>query len=65
MTHKQKTINLNKSSGTCPFCESVNYVREDIHPEGDIIVAECFCEGCNKGFKEYFDLVEQHWEAEE
>lgn len=44
-----------KELGVCPFCQSKEYVRDNVSLEDDFVRAKCICK-CGKEFVEYFGL---------
>ena len=44
--------------GECPYCQSINYSRQETEFTDDWIKVPCECHDCNKEFVEYFGLDE-------
>jgi len=50
--------------GKCPFCDTDQYERQDLNPDGDMIFIKCECLKCKKNFSEKFSLIGQGWDDE-
>lgn len=61
----EREIDPIKKAGSCPFCNSKEYYREDIEPSDDYILVDCECSNCNKNFKETFVLRFQNWDGDD
>jgi phage FluMu protein Com len=57
MTKKQKKAYL-KNSGKCPFCKSTDITSSSIEVDGDIAWQEIRCNGCSKGWFDYYKLFD-------
>jgi hypothetical protein len=63
MIERQRKI-LTGMRGSCPFCDSENYIRANFSSDadhcGDYAFCECICQ-CGKHFQETFFLNYQDW----
>lgn len=51
--------------GKCPYCNSINYSREDTNLEEDFFRVRCSCNDCDKEFTEFFRLDEVKFDLDD